>query len=400
MGFELFKVVNKYLPLIEDREHITLLYGGRGSGKSYFVAEKILLQCYAEPGHRYLVMHKFYSSIKETVFSLFVDIINEYNLNEYFIVHQSPFEIICRKNGNQIIFKGLDKSEKAKSITGITDAWLEEATFFTKSDFTTLTKSIRGRTKYPIQIILTFNPIDKSNWIYQTFWVGDDYKHKKIHTTYKDNPYLTDHDLEMLFADATNYQVDVEGIWGERSNTTIYTNWKVDPSVSGDPRDYDLIRGGVDFGYNDGKAVVLSHFRGNTITIVKEYYKKYQLFNAFTDELKATLPMNVNYICDSQGREFVEMMKHEGIKAYSVKKPEIYPSISWMQCREVLIHPSCVNFKREIENYQWRVNPHNEEDIMNEPVGGNDHLLDAWRYSYADKLKKDRKRMTLSKIRF
>ena len=48
--------------------------GSAGSGKSYFITEKIIIRCCAEP-IRVLVCRRYGTTIRQTVFELFKDVL-------------------------------------------------------------------------------------------------------------------------------------------------------------------------------------------------------------------------------------------------------------------------------------------------------------------------------------
>ena len=94
-------------------------------------------------------------------------------------------------SGSIFIFKGLDDEEKIKSIDGITDIVVEEATELTEDEFTQLNLRLRALVDFP-QIYLMFNPISKKNWVYSYFFTGEiPLNAKIIKTTYKDNKFLS-----------------------------------------------------------------------------------------------------------------------------------------------------------------------------------------------------------------
>ena len=63
----------------------------------------------------------------------------------------------------------MDKPEKIKSISGIDDIVIEEATELTREDFAQLNLRLRSRKPNP-QIHLMFNPVSKDNWVYKYFF--------------------------------------------------------------------------------------------------------------------------------------------------------------------------------------------------------------------------------------
>lgn len=73
--------------------------------------------------------------------------------------------LLTLSNGSEFLFKGIDDAEKLKSIAGITDVVIEEATELTLNDFTQIDIRLRPveNVVYP-QIYLMFNPVSKANW--------------------------------------------------------------------------------------------------------------------------------------------------------------------------------------------------------------------------------------------
>ena len=74
-----------------------------------------------------LVLRKVGRTVKQSVFQLFIDLLIDWKIYQYCKINRTDFTITL-PNGSLILATGLDDEEKLKSITGITDAWLEEAT--------------------------------------------------------------------------------------------------------------------------------------------------------------------------------------------------------------------------------------------------------------------------------
>lgn len=90
----------------------------------------------------------------------------------------------------------MDDTEKIKSIVGLTDAWLEEATEFSADDFSQVDLRIRDTKAAGQQIILSFNPVSKANWCYLWFFADNpelvDFRNnvRIVRTNYLDNRFL------------------------------------------------------------------------------------------------------------------------------------------------------------------------------------------------------------------
>ena len=215
---QLDKITNEcYYPLFNNRNRYLVIYGGAGSGKSVFVAQKLLVRVMGARKHRILVARKVAKTIRESCFSLLRDMISDWGMSKLFSVNKTDMTITCT-NGNQIIFAGLDDVEKLKSIAGITGIWIEEASEVSQDDFEQLDLRLRGNTESYKQVILTFNPISAQHWIKKLF--VDDGKPDShiVKTTYLDNRFIDDEYRQVIeqmqYTNPRYYQIYGKGEWG------------------------------------------------------------------------------------------------------------------------------------------------------------------------------------------
>ena len=101
------------------------LVGGYGSSKSYHIALKIILKLTQEK-RTCLVVREVFETIRESCYSLFYEVVDSLNLDDYIMFTKSPMQMLF-KNGSRIIFRGLDTPAKLKSINNISLIWIEEA---------------------------------------------------------------------------------------------------------------------------------------------------------------------------------------------------------------------------------------------------------------------------------
>lgn len=217
-------VTNKiYYPLYFDENRYLVLWGGGSSGKSYYAAEKIIYRMLAEKGHKFLCIRKVGKTIRESQFAELKRVISAWGVSQLFRLPKgvtSELYIQCKANGNEIIFVGLDDSEKVKSIVGLTGLWLEEPTELDAEEFRQLDIRVRGETKHYKQIILTFNPIYITHWLKGEFFNPEKPKPNctTVHSTYKDNRFLDAEAVQVLEGfketDPYYYQVYCQGAWG------------------------------------------------------------------------------------------------------------------------------------------------------------------------------------------
>lgn len=381
-----------YLPYLEDYStRFLLFYGGAGSGKSHFIAQRLVYKALKDT-RKILVLRKVNRTTKASTFQLLLDTLNQFGILNYCVINRTDFSITL-PTGSQFLCMGLDDPEKIKSITGLTDAWLEEATEFSLDDFSQVNLRVRDPKAENQEIILSLNPVSKANWCYLHFFAEnpelDEFRKtvRIVHTTYKDNPHLPEAYVQaLLMMKATNevyYKIYALGEFGSLDKL-IYNNWQ---KMDFDP---DTIKGqllcGLDFGYtNDPTAFTASILVENErrIYIFKEWGGTGYLNDAIADQIKE-MGFAKSIICaDSAEQKSIDEIKRLGISRIKpcVKgKGSVLQGIQKLQQYELIVHPSCENVIEELENYAWKKDKQTNEYI-NEPAEGFDHYMDSLRYS-------------------
>lgn len=304
-----------------------LCVGGYGSGKSYNIALKIVLKCLQEK-RKVLVVREVFDTIQESCFDLFKEIIADMELladeeDSYrriiktkVVAIKSPMQIRF-PNGSRIIFKGMDKPEKVKSINGVSIVWLEECSEIKYSGY----KELLGRIRTPnvsLHFILSCNPVGKENWVYRHFFkmlddegeehiILDDeelYKKKTIikngtyyhHSLSEDNPYLPKSYIDRLDElrkyDRDLYRIAKLGRFGA-NGTRVLPQFEIahNPKsfvnkVKGIPNKLHFY--GFDFGFEESYNAVVSMAVDDKEKILYIYDEIYM--NHVTDDKFANQP--------------------------------------------------------------------------------------------------------------
>lgn len=69
---------------------------------------------------------RYGSTLRNTCFSLFKEILEKWKLTQYVKIKETDFSITF-SNGSQIIMMGLDEETKLLSLNNIGTIWIEEA---------------------------------------------------------------------------------------------------------------------------------------------------------------------------------------------------------------------------------------------------------------------------------
>lgn len=206
---------SKLSPLFTAHRY-KVVFGGRGSGKSWGVARALLLQGIEKP-LRILCCREIQKSIKDSVHRLLADQVVALGLEAQYHVYETE---IRGTNGTEFLFSGLSAqtSISLKSYEGIDRAWVEEAQNVSKKSWDILTPTIR---KAASEIWITFNPVLDTDETYQRFVVAPPTDSVVIEMNYHDNPWFPPAlDQERLHTLATSEE-DYANIWGGQCRTSV-----------------------------------------------------------------------------------------------------------------------------------------------------------------------------------
>ncbi len=377
-----------------SRKRYVVLMGSAGSGKSVDTAQHYLLRLMQDKGRNLLCVRKSditnrdstFAELTGALYRMFGD-----KAGRYWQVNLSPMSLVCRHNGNTIIFRGVNderQREKLKSITfqrgKLTDVWIEEATEITQSDFEIIDDRLRGELPPGqfYQIRLTFNPVNKNHWIKKVFFDTPDPNVITHHSTYLENRFIDDAYRQRMErrkrVDPEGYRIYGLGEWGETGGL-ILKGWEI-KECSQSLEDYDDIAIGQDFGFNHANALLLLGWKDDNVYILRELY----VFEKDTAEiirLARGFPKNRPMWCDSAEPDRIKMWKDAGFRAAAVSKEKnsVTAQIDWLKQRTIFVHPSCVNTIKELQQWRWKKDERTGE-YLSQPVPIQDDAMAALRY--------------------
>lgn len=138
--------------LTSSPHRVKCLYGGRGSGKSWMVAEA-LIQFAVRYDLRFLCLRRVQKSIDSSAHQLLCDTIRRLGYEAEFTITKTK---ITADSGAEFKFLGLQSNlDSVKSIEGIDIAWIEEAHSISREAWEILLPTIRRESS---EVWITFNP--------------------------------------------------------------------------------------------------------------------------------------------------------------------------------------------------------------------------------------------------
>lgn len=380
-----------YRPYIEDYGfRYNVYYGGRGSGKTIFCMDKLLIKGLKEK-RTILLMRKTTASCKFSVWKELKAAVERFHLNEYFTFYESDYSAVCNLNGTVFKCSGLDVAEKIKGFSEISDVLLEEATEFTPEDIDLIDGTVRSvKYKLPLQIYFLFNPVSKANYVYKRFGFDTGIVPPDtfiLKTTYLNNPYLSQDYIQrmenMKRTNPTRWRIEALGDFVSLDKL-VFQNYKVEEFNHADIKGELLI--GMDFGFiNDVSTIVASILdeANGRIYVFKEWGATGKTNDELAKIISSLGFSKSTIIADAAEQKSIEEIRRLGITRIKpcVKGPDsIIHGIQKLQNYEIIVHPNCGELITEFENYSWQKDKHTGEYI-NKPIDDFNHYCDALRYS-------------------
>lgn len=388
-----------YIPMLNDRSRYKILYGGRDSGKSDFVAQALIISLIKEEFFRLILVRKYYAHIETSQYQTMVDYIKMWGLTDIFHITQKPLSIICKLNGNKVLARGLDKPDNTKSIKDPTAVWYEEANQIPADAFRTTSQSIRSTRSKNLTEWITFNPQQESCHINEYFfpiknsyeredgeflWVPSKQPDTKIlHTTYKQNRFITQQRVGVLESyktiDLNYYKVNTLGLWGGALRGLIYPNFAVEDAM---PEGGDEVFG-LDYGYVNPTALVHTSYYEGDLHINQLLYQSGLTHQGVIDILNREFRDIIGkklLIVDSAVPELVTDLRRAGFNARPTIKgaDSVLKGIYRVQELNLYVTKKSTDIISELQSYVWKENK--DGKAIEEPVKVNDHAMDAIRY--------------------
>ena len=385
---ELF--VPKFYPLLLDYSKRWEVYmGSAGSSKSYFITQKLIVRACREP-IKILVCRRYGSTLRNTCFSLFKEILAKWQLTQYVRIRETDFNIKF-PNGSEIIFTGLDEETKLLSLNGIGCIFIEEAFEVPKPIVEQLNLRMRSSTENQ-QIIMAFNPISKHTWLFDFCEKNPPASFRYTHSTYKDNPFLPKEyvaELEELYSrNPQKARIFCDGEWGVDAEGLVLTNWKIDSfdamALAASGLEH---RCGMDLGWVDKSAVINTLYdrERKIIYVFEEFYKSGCQLSDLASAIKNMTIGKTKLYVDAAEPRSIQYFRNESINATGCSKGKnsVKEGIMFLQDNQIIVHPSCQSFINELENFSYIKSKHTGE-YTEDTTHEWSHAIDACRYAYSD----------------
>jgi phage terminase large subunit len=226
-------------------------------------------------------------------------------------------------------------------------------------------------------IFIDFNPT-------REFWAHTELKNDPktlwIHSTYLDNPFLTQEQVNEIERNKSNKQWwQIYGLGNvAESEGAIYTGWKFIDEI---PHEARLERYGLDFGYSNDPTSIVAVYYYNGGYIIDEIAHQKELKNRHIADIFKNKPKALIVADSAEPKSIAELKDDYGLYiTEALKGPgSILKGITYVQDQQISITKRSTNLIKEYRNYLWQVDK--EGKIINVPEPGWDHHMDALRYA-------------------
>lgn len=375
------------LPYLEPSRYKGIK-GGRGSGKSHFLAELMIELHVIDQQRASVCLREFQKSLKQSAKRLLEAKIQALNVGYYFEVQNDQ---IKSKDGNGlIIFEGMQNhtADSIKSLEGFDCAWFEESQNCSQRSLELLRPTIRKESETETsELWFSWNPRYATDPI-DALLCGDNPPPDSLvtHVNYDKNPFFPSVlRAEMEYdrgRDIDKYNHVWLGAYETHGESRVFKNWTIEDFDT--PADA-LHRLGADWGFSvDPSILVRCHIVGRKLYID---YEAYRIGCDIVDlpDLFMTVPEAERWslTADSARPETISHLRKHGfpkIEAAVKGARSIEEGVAWLQSFDIIVHPRCVHTIDELTSYRYKTDPDTDKVL---PVleDKNNHVIDALRYA-------------------
>lgn len=370
------------------------LSGGRGSLKSSCVSVLVPLLLVCNPNVHAVVFRKVGNTLRDSVYAQYLWAIGELGMADYWLAKVQPMELIYKKTGQKILFRGADDPMKIKSIKvpfgyiGVTH-FEEKDQFAGRAEIRTILQStMRGGSKF--WNFESYNPpISRDNWANK-----DSLEERPDRLTHKSTYLEAPREWlgEQFVAEAEHLKDTDERAYrheylGEAIGTggNVFENLELRDISDAELQSFDKIYQGVDWGwFPDPFAFIRLHYdrARETIYFIDEMYLQKAPNETTAKRLLDKGYKDAYITCDSAEPKSVADFRSVGLPAQAAAKGpgSVDYGMKWLQRRKIVIdRRRTPNAYKEFVGYEYERNKDGE--IISGYPDKDNHLIDAVRYA-------------------
>lgn len=381
----------------EGRHTYYDLFGGRGSLKSSAISIFLVLGVMEDPLANAVCFRKVASTIATSIYEQVIWAINALGVESLWKCTTNPYKAKYLPTGQVILFRGLDKAKKMKSIKVargyIKYLWFEELDEYDgEEEIRSVQQSVlRGGPKFVV--FKSFNPpISRSNWAneYVSTPKRGALRHK---STYLEAPpewlgqqFLDDaEDLRQTNPRAYQHEYlgEAVGTGGE-----VFDNLEIREITDQEVSSFANIYMGIDWGwYPDPYQWVKMDYQAAQRTLyIYDEFRAHKMSNADTwNHLvmeKGVRGDDLMTADSAEPKSVGDYRSYGALCREAIKGPDsVRYGMKWLQSlKKIVIDPvRCPNVRNEFVNYEYERTK--DDELTGRFPDENNHCIDAVRYA-------------------
>ncbi len=378
-----------------------VIYGGRGSAKSTFVSLMVLDILLAKPMLHAVLCRRVKETLRDSVFAQMKWAIGELGLASEFECRVNPMEIIYKKTGQKIYFRGADDPAKLKSIKVpfgyIGVLWFEELDQFCgEEEIRSIEQSvIRGGDE--AYIFKSFNPPKTmGNWANQFVRVPKESR-LLCQSSYLDIPpewlgkVFLEEAAHLKEVNPAAYEHEYGGVPNDEGGS-VFTNLTLREITDSEIRSLDRIYNGIDWGWypDPFRFHRMGFLPAERKLIIFDEISGHKLPNREIGRLIRAKGIGAQdkIIADSggEGPKSIADLRETGLSVKRAKKGpgSVAYSMKWLSSlSEIVIDPvRCPCAAKEFLEYEYETTEAGE--VVSGYPDRDNHSIDAVRYALED----------------
>ncbi len=351
-------------------ERFVVNIGGTRSGKTIGILQTLIVKALSatEP-FTVSVVRKSFPSLKITAYRDFIDLLKQMELydennhskqNNTYLLNNCLFEFFSIDNE-------LKKRGSKRDIL-----FINEANELLNEEFTQLNLRTTN------QVFIDFNPSEM-------FWYNDKLEHrddvKIIHSTYKDNPFLPQQQINEIekLKETDDVYWTIYGLGEFAGNRKLIYQYSVCETIPTETA--KMVALGLDWGYSNDETALVEVWKSDNQLYINELIYEKGLTNSDLAALMKHIGIDryTDIYCDSAEPKSIEELRRFGFNAKAVQKgpDSVMNGIDILRRHRLNVTKESTNVIREMSRYKWM-----EKDgvLLNKPIDMWNHSLDAIRY--------------------
>lgn len=374
----MFQVTTAIRKIYSLNKRLKIIQGGTSAGKTFGILPVLIDKCAREKGLEVSVVAETIPHLRRGALKDFLKIMRWTGryVEDRFNATLLRYEFA---NGSSIEFFSADNASKLRGAR-------RDILYINECNNVTFDAYLELSIRTKKEIYLDFNPANE-------FWVHTELKDEPdadfIILTYKDNEALDESIVRQIEknrdkAATSSYWANWWRVYGLGEvgslEGVVFDNWKEIDKIPDEAR---LVGIGLDFGYTNDPTAAIEIYNWNGQRIVNEIVYRTGMLNS---DIAKILPSGVTIYADSSEPKSIDEIRRYGktIKGVTKGKDSIKYGIDVMQRQSYLVTKQSTNLIKELRSYCWDVDKNGVR--QNNPVGGNDHAIDALRYHEMESL--------------